>query len=1101
MNKRIITGSAFLIAATTLAMAGANQKALVLPDGTTVQPSMAVSKSTVLTVKPLPLTPASQPLASPILNAGDDLKPYGKWYKEDVADDHINYWVFQCMGLGAFPKGIIHGTTPYSANRDYVKLWGPDEGKNWSSGEFIINSGCMVGDEYWAYCSKTWAQDLTYEPDGIYQIDLTTGERLRKIYDDTENAANYNCVLNEMSFDPITEYIYGLRKIASGYLGWDLSMEMEVVRIDARNPSAKWEVIGTVDYALGMACDDGYMYLVRPNLQLTGEVDDEGNPISDFVNCSLFKINLEEYGSFDQNDLTHVGLINNGFLNINYLQTMEFDHSDHTLYWIGCKYDTSGTGFITTLDTELAETGDPLWDMVERVQYVAMAIPYELADKRAPHYVRSLIFTAGSEGKGSVTFSWTNPSKNTAKTALDALTGVKVYRDGELLADVAATGVGQEQTWSDDNVISGFHNYKFVTYNSDGDGLSRSRTIFIGRDVPGAPVDVNITADGPNATISWRAASAGANLGWYDKASLTYTVTRMPDNVVIASDTEATSVDDTVDTFGGYSYIITPRNVDGEGVAAYSAIVPFGPAVSLPYVNNLETEARANEMRVVDLNADGNKFNYSYSPNDGVSMVWLYDYNASKPNDWLITPELNFDPDKKYQVRIEYATSNYRGTQELLHIKQGTTKEPETHTKCLADIIGLSSYFGAYRTEIVSNIDPADGNYISFHVDSEPNQGWVVFSSIQIREYSATDVSVLDFTGSEMAYVNSENFYQVTVKNEGNAATRAAKAQIVKEDGTVLAEANVGALAAGASKVVEVSWTPTEAGEYTIYGRAFIAGDTFEDDNVYIFGIPVVVKEGVASRWTTVLKQDNFSWQPFYVMYGNCENTVIYKASEVGKKDITLTGVAYTYAKADNPDDEGLKEITVDVYACETDLEYVYKNNNFVSIPGLDKVGTATVNMSGTSAKNDITIMFDRPIRFSGEKNLAINAVATVKTRPQDGNNPYWYIHDEFGSITNNARACYGLNDSQFTCEFPPVIKLGYTDSSGLTDVMLVGGYTLRGNVMDFAMKMDTITVYDIAGRIVSTVQNTEAVTLPKGLYFVRSSRNGVQLVSKVLIK
>ena len=74
-----------------------------------------------------------------------------------------------------------------------------------------------------------------------------------------------------------------------------------------------------------------------------------------------------------------------------------------------------------------------------------------------------------------------------------------------------------------------------VPYNNDGDGIYKETSIFVGEDVPGAPLNVKLVTNGREGTISWDEPTTGAHNGYFDKSTLTYDVMRLPDSVTIAT--------------------------------------------------------------------------------------------------------------------------------------------------------------------------------------------------------------------------------------------------------------------------------------------------------------------------------------------------------------------------------------------------------------------------------------------------------------------------------------------------------------------------------------------------------------------------------------
>ena len=1024
-----------------------------------------------------------------------DVLPFA-YYDYELPDGEANFYAFQLYSVSSlYFRAMVHSTSNNVSERDYLCEY-PCGPSGWDSGEYTLSAATMVGDKCWGYVNRSWAMGASQEPVGIFEIDLRSGE-MGKCLINLDGVYSFNCDFLEMSYDPTTGYVYGLIKQGSGTMGLESTGKLTVARIDP--DVCVIEEIGEIDYSYTMACDNGFMYIVQRD-----DIYTASSPVS------LFKINLDEYASFTQDDLEKVATINHGFLQLDYYQTMEFDHTTHTLWWAGQKNGSSSesTGFFTTLNVKNGETGDELQELPYYCQYVGLAIPYEIAKDKAPSYVKNLKMVVAEEGECKVSFSWTNPTKDYQLGALESLTGVKVYRDGELYKTLESTGIGAAQTWEDTEVLSGNHTYKFVPYNTVGEGLSKTRVSFVGRDVPGTVTNLNVVTDGNVATISWTPSERGANTGWYDKSTLKYDVVRMPDRVTVATGITATTVTSEADVFKGYSFEITASNVDGVGATATTGNYPYGNPVDVPYKNELLSQSDANLITIADGNHDGYTWYYGRTAADISRNVYFYGMCAGESDDYLILPPFKFEEGKKYEIRFTYNSSNYYGTKEKFEVRQGNKNTAEAQTEVLGTMYGLPDYYTAYQEGQAYINDPSKGNYISIHICSEPNQGWAAVRDVVVREYSKTDLSVQKLEGSQIANVNTPNKYTLTVRNEGYASVANGMAQLVTyPGGKVLAEAPVGVLAAGETKKVTVDWTPTEKGNMNISAHVDLEGDTYPEDNDWDSYIPVEIREGEATNWVTVLESNGTGWRPIMTISGYAQLETIYFPDEVGVEKVNFNGLAYSYTPA--ADFTGLTSIPVEVYMATTTDEYAEPATFPEDI--YTKVYEGYLDLTGYKAVNEVTMIFDTPFYYDGTENLLIKVVSPIKEATPDNVN--WLIFDEQGKWNTPGastwedygfRSVYFNNKKAMINDQVPALKLGYVNESGIKGITTVNlaKVNVNGRTLSFDGVQGTIEVIDASGRVVAKANNASQIKVnANGVYIVRS-KNGANVAStKVVVK
>ena len=182
-----------------------------------------------------------------------------------------------------------------------------------------------------------------------------------------------------------------------------------------------------------------------------------------------------------------------------------------------------------------------------------------------------------------MTISWVNPTVDIQGNALTDFSGVKIYRDGALVATVNCTiaDAGKSGSYEDKGLTAGNHTYKIVPFNSKGDGGADTDPVgaYVGANAPGAVVNFKVVQGDSKALLSWEAPTEGKFGGEFDPASITkYVVNRISGTQKTKFEiTEGTSFAD-APSFGTYTYSIYAVNEVGDGVETTSAPIMVKPA-------------------------------------------------------------------------------------------------------------------------------------------------------------------------------------------------------------------------------------------------------------------------------------------------------------------------------------------------------------------------------------------------------------------------------------------------------------------------------------------------------------------------------------------
>jgi hypothetical protein len=183
--------------------------------------------------------------------------------------------------------------------------------------------------------------------------------------------------------------------------------------------------------------------------------------------------------------------------------------------------------------------------------------------------------------------TWTNPAVTANNLPLTELSGVKLYRNNVLLTTLTNVLIGQPSTYTDNNIsVPGMYTYKWIPYNSYGDGIQARDSSWIGLDIPAAPPAV--TANSPanlTAVINWTAPTQGAHQGYWPAGSWDGQKIYRNGAVIATLTGTNTTYTDNLTFTGNFTYGVCYYNAAGDGpITNAPEIAVSGPAQYLATV-------------------------------------------------------------------------------------------------------------------------------------------------------------------------------------------------------------------------------------------------------------------------------------------------------------------------------------------------------------------------------------------------------------------------------------------------------------------------------------------------------------------------------------
>ncbi len=384
-----------------------------------------------------------------------------------------------------------------------------------------------------------------------------------------------------------------------------------------------------------------------------------------------------------------------------------------------------------------------------------------------PGAVTDPVATAGEKGALEVTLSWTNPAVNDGGAALDAISGVKIYRntyssftpsESNLIATVTeGIAVGQPSTWTDRTLTSsGKYYYAIVPFNDNGDSpiapvkfqsdyagedtSIRSLTNVVATAVEGDDKAVSLTWDLPT----------GGNGGYVNPANVSYKIMRQGSlktawvTLESAWKGELPYVDTTIPGLDSYTYkvyYIYNGSTDSSGKASNAVLT--GGAMGLPYSENFYKTTSFNYYSALTGAAGTATWKYN-------SSGYAYFVQTSGTNDaWLMTPPFDFEAGKAYA--ITFKTWRATNDRELL-LSIGTAPEIAAQTNELWNAtVSATSSSNATPTTVNVSVQ-ADGRYyFGFHCTGAAKSGNICLDDISVKEIEIVPLAATDFTATAAA--------------------------------------------------------------------------------------------------------------------------------------------------------------------------------------------------------------------------------------------------------------------------------------------------------------------------------------------------------------
>jgi len=386
-----------------------------------------------------------------------------------------------------------------------------------------------------------------------------------------------------------------------------------------------------------------------------------------------------------------------------YQSTGVIDPATNTFYWMFHSYSTPGIYKIDLNSYELTKLCVTKNDEQWAGAYIATAATEEGAPGTPDNLVLSF-----PEGALTGTLTFNAPAVNENDDDLSGTTlNYTVKNDEETVAQSTVVA-GETATTKNFTVTTGYHNISVMLSNDKGESNPANIQMWFGNDSPNSVTGISLSADNNKIDLSWTAPETGSHNGYINSAEVTYTVTRTPDNVVVAKDIKATKYTDLIEskTTTKYYYTIVPSFAGQEGKSATSQGVIVGEGVNLPWECTFDEED-CELLTIEDTNNDGT----TWDACDGDASYRFGDVDG---DDWLFTAPFHFEAG--YNYRIITSIISGLGRAEKFEIKVGKSPASTAMTTTIVDPTDFEDKY--FDVDKLFSVGETGKYYIGIHAMS-----------------------------------------------------------------------------------------------------------------------------------------------------------------------------------------------------------------------------------------------------------------------------------------------------------------------------------------------------------------------------------------------
>lgn len=972
-------------------------------------------------------------------------------------------------------------------------------------------------DTYYAFFNMHYTYgDM---PMALAKVDMLTGDTTNVFQfadlaePDVEQTAWYNGRYKyAMAYDPVNDVMYAL---GADYENGDPNLGYTVlyeVNLNATTLNDLFKKVKDMDGLYWDFCFDaqGYAWFAQKYAGSDGIV--KGTNLvkmdGDFNRISEVKMQ-SEWGE----DINSI-----------YFSTMYFDNSTGDLYYLPCSDYGSTSLYKVNPTTGLSQS--IAW-FNQGNHFTGLYIPYLTADNgAAPARVSGLDAQADLNGAMKDTIKWVTPSKTWAGDDLANLQTVKIYRknagfatteltktadliaNSQLLATVPATEKETAMSWVDENPTDGINTYYVLAANDKGNGVIDSIRCYMGIDVPGAVSNIMLEKNGTGVNISWTAPEKGANNGYIGTEGLSYKITRLPDNVVVAENvTDTKYTDNTLGEQQSYSYKIQAVNAKGAGAIATSDPIMAGSALKTPISLAFDTQTDADRWSTNKMN-NSIYFSYAGGWSDDYKCMIGYGTSTGTVEGTLISPPLYLEEGKTYRFTTDFQADYFDDAYFDLYVGVGTNSESQDGATIIAKREG-EQYAEQYHREKYEDyfVAPASGTYYyTLRVKTVDKYNIFKLFGLKVDYVAENDMAATSIDGVLEAVAQQANECTVKVRNLGSKDQENYTVKLLMDNEGKMVEVGSGTgtelLKTGETADVKVSFNPPYDGVWDFYGVVVANGDEVRTNDTTAVKTVKVLEAG-SQGWTNIVTTGHKEGLSSFGLFWNDSESEYSQSVYYPEEIKTIKGgiikrIGWMYDGADNLTDRS-NPVDVKIYLAHTDKKSFAGEGDLV-LPS-DRELVVEGQMVFEPGKDHlISFSLDTPFEYNNEHNLAVICEKSGTT----GYNmcALWHIYNDDWSTGYVERTLMNSGGYWSRPELP-ILFLGIYDPTGVERVQLVGADVAYANGLLAFDQVVNAEVYTVGGKLVSSFKGSSArLNLAKGMYVVRATAaDGQVMVKKINVK
>lgn len=811
-------------------------------------------------------------------------------------------------------------------------------------------------------------------------------------------------------------------------------------------------------------------------------------------------------------------------INSIYFSTMYFDNSTGDLYYLPCSDYGSTSLYKINPTTGLSQS--IAW-FNQGNHFTGLYIPYLTADNgAAPARVSGLDAQADLNGAMKDTIKWVTPSKTWAGDDLANLQTVKIYRKNAgyatteltktadlianslLLATVPATEKETAMSWVDENPIDGINTYYVLAANDKGNGVIDSIRCYMGIDVPGAVSNIMLEKNGTGVNISWTAPEKGANNGYIGTEGLSYKITRLPDNVVVAENvTDTKYTDNTLGEQQSYSYTIQAVNAKGAGAIATSDPIMAGSALKTPISLAFDTQTDADRWSTNKM-SNSIYFYYAGGWSDDYKCMIGYGTSNGTVEGTLISPPLYLEEGKTYRFTTDFQADFFEDAYFDLYVGVGTNSESQDGATIIAKREG-EQYAEQYHREKYEDyfVAPASGTYYyTLRVKTVDKYNIFKLFGLKVDYVAESDMAATSIDGVLEAVAQQANECTVKVRNLGSKNQENYTVKLLMDNEGKMVEVGTGTgtelLKTGETADVKVSFNPPYDGVWDFYGVVVANGDEVRTNDTTAVKTVKVLEAG-SQGWTNIVTTGHKEGLSSFGLFWNDSESEYSQSVYYPEEIKTIKGgiikrIGWMYDGADNLTDRS-NPVDVKIHLAHTDKKSFAGEGDLV-LPS-DRELVVEGQMVFEPGKDHlISFSLDTPFEYNNEQNLAVICEKSGTT----GYNmcALWHIYNNDWSTGYVERTLMNSGGYWSRPELP-ILFLGIYDPTGVERVQLVGADVAYANGLLAFDQVVNAEVYTVGGKLVSSFKGSSArLNLAKGMYVVRATAaDGQVMVKKINVK